>query len=97
MDNMLKDLAVLLFSAGEEIEKKAREFKEQRETRHRTFEEKIQEHKEACKSKYSEELCGVKENISELTSKLGLASKAEIDELKEMIADLANKVDNLGK
>ena len=35
----------------------------------------------------------VKEKINEFTSKLGLASKDEIDEIKKMIKDLSDKID----
>ncbi len=33
MSNIIKDLAAILFSAGEELEKKAEEYKHTRETR----------------------------------------------------------------
>ena len=46
MSNLFKDMAVLLFSAGDELEKKAGEFKNLREDRYKEFEEKVKNKQE---------------------------------------------------
>ncbi len=45
MRSMLKDIAVLLFAAGDEIEYKAKKFKEEREKRYRDFEQRMENKK----------------------------------------------------
>ena len=50
MSNILKDIAALLFTMGEEIEKKAEEYKNTREARQEEFEQKMREHKAAMAS-----------------------------------------------
>ncbi len=97
MSNILKDLAILFFSAGEEVEKKANEFKEKREERYKEFEEKMKDKKEEFKSKFGEEINKAKENLSEIIGKVGLASKKEIDDLKDMINELNSKIDKMNK
>lgn len=97
MSNILKDLAVLLFSAGEELDKKAEEFRQAREERQEEFEEKIRQQKEEYKEKYQNDFDSMKEKLSEAAGKFGLASKEEIDELKAMVKDLADKLDNMNK
>lgn len=97
MANLLKDLAVLLFSAGEEIEKKADEFRKNREERYQQFEDKLKEGKEKFNTAFDDEIRKAKENLSGLTDRLGLASKREIDEMKRKLDDLAEKIDRMGK
>ena len=97
MINFLKDLSIFLFTAGEEIEKKSAEFKEKREERYKEFEEKIKEKKEEFKSRYGEDMENFRKKVSEFTGKLGLATKDEVSEIKNMIADLNKKIDDLKK
>ena len=97
MSNIIKDLAVLLFSAGEELEKKAKEYREEREVRHQDFEQKIKEQKEEFCKKHQDELRGAKEKLGDLSGRLGLATKEEIDELKDLVQELSAKIDKLGK
>jgi polyhydroxyalkanoate synthesis regulator phasin len=93
MDSFFKDLAVLLFSAGEEIEKKAKEFKETREERYKEFEKKINEKKEEFKVKHGEDINKMKDKMSGVASNLGLATKSEIDEIKKMVSEINKKLD----
>ena len=97
MTNILKDLAVLLFSAGEELEKRADEFKKTRETRQDEFEKKLREQKEDIKEKYQADMDSFKEKLADTAGKVGLATKEEIDELKTMVKELSDKIDNLNK
>ncbi len=97
MSNILKDLAVLLFTAGEELEKKAEEYKKTREARQEEFEEKLRQKKEDIKDKYQDDMDSIKEKLSETVGKFGLASKEEIDELKSLVKELSEKIDNLNK
>ncbi len=95
MSNILKDIAILLFTAGDEIESKAQELKNEREKRYEQFEELLKEGRENIKSGFSEEINRAKDGISELTDKLGFASKKEIKELKDVIDELNAKIDRL--
>ena len=95
MSNIVQDLAVLLFSAGEELEKKAEEFRENRENRQKEFEAKMEARREEFKEKCEGEFHGAREKLADMAANLGLATKAEVDELKEMIRDLSNKIDSL--
>ena len=95
MSNILKDLAILLFSAGEELEKKAGEYKKARETRQEEFEEKLRQQKEDIKEKYQDDMDSMKEKFSETVGKFGFATKEEIDELKTLVKELSTKIDNL--
>ena len=95
MSNILKDFAMLLFSAGEELEKKADEYKKQREARHEEFEQKMQQQKEDFKGKYQDDMECMKEKISETAAKLGFATKDEVNELKSMLHDLSEKIDKM--
>lgn len=97
MSNILKDLAVLLFSAGEELEKKAEEYKKTRETRQEEFEQKLRQQKEDIKGKYQDDMESIKEKLSETAGKFGLATKEEIDELKTLVKDLTDKIDKMNK
>ena len=95
MSNILKDIAALLFTMGEEIEKKAEEYKNTRETRQEEFEQKMREQKENLKEKYQDDIDSMKEKFSETAGKFGFASKEEVEELKNMMKDLSAKIDKM--
>lgn len=104
MNSFLKDLGILIFSAGEDIENKAKEFKSQRETRYKEFEEKIKEKKEEWQNKkeewttkHKDDFEKIKDKIGDAVGTLGLATKKEVDDLKTMMKDLSEKIDKLGK
>lgn len=97
MSNILKDMAALLFSMGEELERKAEEYKNTREARQEEFEQKIRQQKEDLKEKYQGDMESMKEKISETAGKIGLATKEEIEELKTLMKDLSEKIDNMNK
>jgi polyhydroxyalkanoate synthesis regulator phasin len=97
MSNIIKDLAVLLFSAGDEIEKKAEEFKKDRQERYDKFEDEMKKKKEEFKAKFDQEFGKAKDNISEFVEKHGLVTKKEIDELKKKIDELSAKLDSQNK
>lgn len=92
MSNIVKDLAAILFSAGEELEKKAEEYKQHREKRQDEFEDKLRQQKEVFKEKHHCNSDNMKEKFTETASRLGLATKEDVDELKEMILDLNDKI-----
>jgi polyhydroxyalkanoate synthesis regulator phasin len=79
MKSILKDIAVLLFAAGDEIESKAKEFKEERETRFKEFEEKLKEKKDNFMSNTG---FASKEDISTLMDKIDELN-AKIDSIKK--------------
>ncbi|MDJ0623713.1 MAG: hypothetical protein QNJ17_12145 [Desulfocapsaceae bacterium] len=97
MSNILKDIAALLFTMGEELEKKAEEYKNTREARQEEFEEKIRKQKEDLKEKYQDDMDSIKEKVSEAAGKFGFASKEEVEELKTMMKDLSDKIDKMNK
>lgn len=97
MSNILKDMAALLFSMGEELERKAEEYKNTREARQEEFEQKIRQQKEDLKEKYQGDMDSMKEKLSETAGKFGLATKEEIEELKTLMKDLSDKIDNMNK
>ncbi len=97
MSNILKDMAALLFSMGEELERKAEEYKNTREARQEEFEQKIRQQKEDLKEKYQGDMESMKEKLSETAGKIGLATKEEIEELKTLMKDLSEKIDNMNK
>jgi hypothetical protein len=93
MSNVLKELAMLLYSAGEEVEKKAAEYKEKRDERAQKFEDTIREKLDRADSFLGEEGRKMKKHILEVADKIGIASKKEIDDLKKEVNDLAAKID----
>jgi polyhydroxyalkanoate synthesis regulator phasin len=95
MSNLLKELAMMLYSAGEEVEKKAAEYREKRDERAKKFEDTIRENLDKADSFLDEEGKKMKKRINELADKIGIASKNEIDELKKQINDLAAKIDGM--
>ena len=95
MGNILKDIAVMIFSAGEEIEGKAEELKKERDSRYKKFEEHMKEGKEEFKTSFSDDFKKAKDALSDITGKFGLASRKEVQELKEMIDQLNAKIDKL--
>jgi len=95
MANMLKDLAVLLFAAGDEIERKSEEFRKKREARYAEFDEKFKHTREKAKTRFEQDIEKARDGIRELSGKLGVASKDEIEELKKKIDDLSSKIDTL--
>lgn len=97
LKNFLKDLGVLMFSAGEELEKKAEEYRKEREERFKNFEEKVHERKDRFKSRYEEEMNKVKDHIAPFTDMLGYVSKSEVDRLKREIDELKEKLEGKGK
>jgi hypothetical protein len=90
-------MAALLFSMGEELERKAEEYKNTREARQEEFEQKIRQQKEDLKEKYQGDMESMKEKLSETAGKIGLATKEEIEELKTLMKDLSEKIDNMNK
>ncbi len=94
MKGVLKDLGILFFSAGEEIEKKAQEYRAKREERYRAFAEKIASGDKEKKTGFAEQFAWLKERFSALSSSFGFATKDELRELKEMIIELQKKIDN---
>lgn len=102
MSNLFKDMAVLLFSAGDELEKKAGEFKTLREDRYKEFEEKVKAKQNELKDKgteiknmFGDEIKKAEENVLEFTEKFGFATKKEVELLNKKIDDLSGKLDQL--
>ncbi len=81
MTNLFKDFAMLLFSAGEEIEKKAEEFRHKREERYSDFDEKMKENI----SDISEKLgLATKKEVEDLNTKID-EMNTKIDSLIEAV------------
>ena len=75
MSNLLKDVAILLFSAGEEIEAKSTELRQEREKRFNEFEEKLKSGSESVKSSLKDEARKARDGLSAFTDKLGIATR----------------------
>jgi polyhydroxyalkanoate synthesis regulator phasin len=79
VNNILKEIAVLLFAAGDEIETKAKEFKKDREKRFKEFEKKLKDKKDTFMSKAGfaskEDISGLMKKIDELNAKLDSLKK----------------------
>ncbi len=79
MKSILKDIAVLLFAAGDEIELKAKQFKKEREKRFKEFEEKLKGRKDDFMSRAGfaskEDISTLMQKIDELNSKLDSMKK----------------------
>ncbi|TFG62826.1 MAG: hypothetical protein E4H36_07095 [Spirochaetales bacterium] len=97
MSSLLKELGVLIFSAGEEIEKKAAEFKAKREERFKEFDEKVNTAKEDIKTKYGGQFGKVKDRLNDFVSGLGMATKEEIKELRDLVKAIDAKLESMGK
>lgn len=97
MSNFLKDLAILMFAASQEIEKKTAQFRKKREERFKKFAEKMEEPKEEFLKKHEAEIKKAQEKIEEVAAKIGIATKSEIDDLKKMVHALDKKLDQILK
>lgn len=88
-----KDLGLLILAASEEIDTKAREYKKKREDRFSDFEQSVEDKRKKIHSHFDEEFEKVKEHFERISMKLGLATKQDISEVKDMIQALSDKVD----
>ncbi len=74
MNNILKDIAVLLFSVGDEIEQKADDFKGKRKERFDKMEYELKEKKDEYASKFGlaskNQIEELKNQLDKLSSKL---------------------------
>ena len=95
MNSLIKDIAVLLFRLGDEIEGKTKEYKEKREERFRQFSEKIKDRQDQFSSKHEEAIKKAQEGFSKVVSKAGLATKSELDDLKKVISEFDTKLDKI--
>lgn len=90
MTNLLKDIAVLLFSAGDEIELKADEFKKQRKERFDKMEGSL-------KDKLDKVETVIKDKKDDFASRFGIVTSKQIDDLQKQIDKLNSKIDKLTK
>ncbi len=97
MGNLLKDLAVLMFAASQEIDRKTAEFRGKREERFKKFVRGMEESKDEFMKKHEKEVKKAREKVSEVAGKIGIATVTEIDELKKMVAELGDKIDKVLK
>jgi polyhydroxyalkanoate synthesis regulator phasin len=78
MKNLIKDIAILLFAAGDEIQCKAEEFKHKREKRYKEMEDKIKNTRDDILSRggfaSKDDIDSLKEQIRELSAKLDTMS-----------------------
>ena len=91
---MLKDLLILLFSAGEEIDRKAKEFREKREERFRDFSERLKRD-DGFDGFCSDEVRRARERLAGITDRIGLASKRDVDDLRCLLKEVNDKQDRL--
>jgi hypothetical protein len=83
MASFLKDLSILVFSSGGEIEKKAAEFKAQRERRAAAFAARVEREKTEPRTARGGIGAQLLDLAGELVEKLGLGTRAQTRELAE--------------
>lgn len=91
----LKDFFLYCYQSTERMEEKSAKFAEMRQERIKEFRE---EHKEAAE-RARERMDQIKEDktekFKEMIKESGLATTDELDEVKQLLADLGKKVDSL--
>lgn len=95
--SLIKELGLLLFTAGQKIEEKAHEYRENREKRFEDFLNTIKEKSTEAEEESSHQSERMKEHARTILSSFGFATKEEIDELKHAINELSAKLDSSKK
>ena len=95
MANLLKEMAMLLYTAGDEVEKKMEEYRKKRDENRGGCEEAAREKREKIESFLEDGKKKMKESMNTLADKIGFASKGEIEKLKQEIESLSAKLDSL--
>ncbi len=90
MTNLLKDIAVLLFSAGDEIEQKADEFKKLRKDR-------LDKVEGSLKDKFDKVESAILDKKDDLVDRFGFVTSKQIEDLQKQVDKLSAKVDKLSK
>lgn len=97
MFSNLKYFFLYCYEAADKMEEKAEGFSEERAKRMETFRAQRQEAEDKARAKIDEMKAEAQRQVGEALNRVGVAKKAEIDELKTLIADLSKKVDKLAK
>lgn len=100
MFELMKELFAFGYSAAERMEERAADFAKMRRERMEEFRRDREEMETKLKGKFestTSDLRGrVKNEVQSVMRETGVATQAEIDELKAMIADLSAKLDKAG-
>jgi polyhydroxyalkanoate synthesis regulator phasin len=88
-------MAMLLYTAGEEIDKKIEDYKKKRDDNCGSFEEEARKRREKIEAFIEDEKKKMKERINSLADKMGFVSRSEVDRLKQEIEALSAKLDSL--
>jgi F0F1-type ATP synthase membrane subunit b/b' len=101
MFGKLKYLFLYAFEATERMEQKAVEIAEERKKRmekfrqeHKEMEEKARHRLQELKDETREK---VRDQVNEMIKEIGLATKAELEDLKHLLEDISETVDKLAK
>ncbi len=101
MFNTIRDVLTYAYGATEKMEKKAEEFREDREKHMAEFREKIENATEDASESFKDKTAGIrdkaKSSFEGLASEAGLVTKSEMGELHTMISELTEKVDKLAQ
>lgn len=97
MFSNLKYFFLYCYEAADKMEGKADVFAEERAKRMEVFRAQRQEAEDKARAKIDEMKAEAQRQVGEALNRVGVAKKAEIDELKTLIADLSKKVDKLAK
>ena len=79
------------------MEGKAEVFAEEREKRMESFRAERAAAEDRVKAKIEDVRSEVKNQVKETLNTIGVATKDEIDDIKNLIGDLSKKVDDLSK
>lgn len=97
MANVLKELGMMFYNAGEKFDEKATEFNEKRKDQYKEFEEKVKGEAESFKEHFNEDVNKVKTGMNDLMENFKFATKKEILDLKDMVDKLSDKLEEMGK
>lgn len=96
MANVLKELGMMFYNAGEKFDEKATEFNEKRKDQYKDFEEKVKTEADSFKKTFDEDVNKVKTGMSDLVENFKFATKKEILDLKDMVDKLSEKLEEMG-
>ena len=97
MFSNLKYFFLYCYEAADKMEEKAEGFAEERAKRMETFRAQRQAAEDRARAKVEAMHAEAQRQVGEALDRVGVAKKAEIDELKTLITNLSKKVDKLAK
>jgi len=101
MFSKVKYLFLYLYEASERMEEKSAEIAQHHQERMEAFRLEHKEMETKAKEKFSEMRRETKDQVStqvrNIVGELGLATRTELDEIKDLVGDISKKLDKLDK